>query len=298
MSAAELVIKNDHWSVDLHPRGACVTRLFPRVVGRSIVRDSPQQLTTGRDSGAYPVPTLFGRHENKRVVIAGRTFEIPSERDFALHGMELDHLYHVAEHTEQRIEFVISMHEIVQNYPFPSRVTVMYSLLDAIFRVCIRVKNLSDEYAIPAMAAWHPFYLRYLESDGGLDTHLRLQAHFGEILRFDGAQPIPTKAAAPALPHEKYSLSRIVTSPYDNSLTWDGEAKLYWPGQLELSMSSNAKWFHIFTGRERAVCLESLLGSANGLWLRDVLQNAMYGSLVQPGEEAFLQTDLQILKFR
>lgn len=295
---AELVIQNDHWVVHLDRMGACVRRLFPRVVGRSIIRDSPQTLTTGRDSGAYPVPTLFGRYEDKRVFIAGREIEIPAVRDFALHGLELDHPYEVIEQSKQTIRFSICLHDIISNYPFPSRVWITYSLLDEIFRVSIRVKNLSDEFPVPGMSAWHPFYLRYLESEGGIDSHLRLQAHLAKILRFDGAQPMPTQLAQPALPHEQYAQSRVVTSPYDNSLSWDGEAKLYWPGQLELNMSSNARWFHIFTGRERAVCLEALMGPANGLWLRHTFQAPDYGSLVPPGEESLLETDLKILKYR
>jgi len=297
-SEENLVIENDYWIVDLHRRGASVTRLFPRAVGRSILRDSRRELSSGRHSAAYPVPTLFGPKLGSGVFVDGKSYNFPSTFQMPSHGVEVDQLYRVEAHEEQATLFSLELHEQFPGYPFRSRILVSYELQEKLFRINIAVQNMEKYFSVPAMSVWHPYFARYLNSQGGIGNHLQFETDVTEILRYEGSEPIPQRPAEMLLPHETFLRARPLLDPYDNSMKWRSRAaRLYWAGYLDLTLRANSDWLHLYNGDDRCCCIEPALAPANGLTLAQKYALPAYASVVAPGAERCLQVELEIAKF-
>ena len=260
----------------------------------------------GRHAASYVVAGYFARLNNACINFEGQAYEMPAipwEQDpvhqqYRLHGFAPLVMWDIVNHSKSSVTLKTPKNFLPANYHFPYESWVEYSLTnDGEFRVELGLKALRRG---PYSLTWHPFWRRYLSSDGG--GHIKA-AFPAEGLLWGDMIPVPKEVSEiPDCWNYSYA-PREVLAPYDSSYVgWNGSqgAEIIWPlgrrepnssvNDLHLNMTSNAKVLHVFTNLEDSVCIEPTLCAANGFELADQgkLDRRYAGVLLDEGEETQL----------
>jgi aldose 1-epimerase len=127
---------------------------------------------------------------------------------------------------------------------------------------------LAADRPMPVTVGWHPWFPRVLRGPDGASAGGRVEVDLpagGMLVR--GRDGIPTGDVARPIPAE----------PWDDCFVdLDRMPAVRWPGALEVTISSDARYWVVFTEREEGVCVEPQTGPPNGL-------NTADHDVVEPG---------------
>jgi aldose 1-epimerase len=225
------VLQNDRVRIGIDPsRGARLT---------SLVIDGLEVLTHAEDptvdpdiaDGCFPMVPWAGRVRAGRLATADGIVQLPLSADGnALHG-----LGHVAAWDtvgEGSYELAIS-----DPWPTAGTAALTYRLLDDGLRVEL---TWDDATASPCSIGLHPWFARNLARGG--EVELALPAT--EMVE-RGDDGLPTGRLVP-----------VADGPWDDCFRTTTGPVLTWPGALELSLSSDASWWIVYSEPAGTICVE------------------------------------------
>jgi aldose 1-epimerase len=236
--------------------GGARVLVLPEAGGRlgSLVVDGRELLVT--DSldgpiywGCYPMAPWAGRIDRGRFTFDGRGQQLPlGMPPHAIHGVVYDRAWTVTGDAELAIE-------LDERWPYRGRVTQRFALAPGELLVTM---TLDAAEPMPAVLGWHPWFRRVL-------APVELAFHPGEML-VRGPDGIPTGERVTPPP-----------GPWDDAFTdLAADPVLEWPGQLRLTIGSDAPWWVVYSQPEDAICVEPQSGPPDGL--------NRSPRVVQPGE--------------
>ena len=214
------------------------------ISGAEVLVDSGDRPTRW---GSFPMVPWCGRLRDGTLRFDGETHLFPlTSPPHANHG-----LCHTARWTQTATD-TISI-DLPEPWPFGGSVTQRFELVGDALTVSISVA--ADAVSMPAMAGWHPWFVRQLERDG---------APFG------GAAEL-TVSGGRVAEHDEVGLptGRLIDvppGPWDRTFVeLDADPVIEWPGALRLTVSSTFDTWVIFTEPEHALCVEPQSGLPDDL---------------------------------
>lgn len=209
-----------------------------RIGAVELLAEDPDPL--GR--GCYPMVPWAGRVDRGRFTFAGSAHQLPiGLGDHAIHGTGFVSPWTT---TSQGPAAVTMSLDLAQPWPFGGCVEHRASIEPG--RLHLELEVFAHHLDMPAMAGWHPWFLRQ-PNDGTTDTTIADAAlTFGPASMYELDNMIPTGALVAPPP-----------GPWDDCFTdLDAEPVIRWPGFVELSLSSDADHWVVYTQPDHALCVE------------------------------------------
>jgi aldose 1-epimerase len=149
------------------------------------------------------------------------------------------------------------------NFPFAFTMRVTYSLDGLDFLTTLELENVGPE-VMPAGFGIHPYFVRRLPGSGDAVLQFAAKKYYESDSSF-----IPTAPGVQVTPDLDFSSPRELGSTQLNHCftTWDGHAKLSWPGSkihVELEASEVFAHFIAFTSPDHTVALEPVSNVTDG----------------------------------
>ncbi|MFI2371941.1 aldose 1-epimerase [Streptomyces sp. NPDC018833] len=210
-----------------------------RISGTEVLRQ-------GERYGMFPMVPWCGRTKNGQFRNGDIVHQLPlNAAPHAIHGTGRDTAWRTATAGKSEAAFT---YDLAEPWPYTGRVTQTFELTEDSLTVALGVETYGTSF--PAQAGWHPWFLRNI---GGEDVRIDFTPAWQEER---GEDHLPTGRRIDPLP-----------GPWDDCFGMpDGvSVSLTWPGQLELTVASRAKWVVIYDEQAEAVCVEPQSGPPNGL---------------------------------
>ena len=187
--------------------------------------------------GSFPMVPWCGRLAEGRLAFEGEVHQLPvTSPPHANHGRAFLQRWEVLEPGLLRTE-------LGEPWPFGGHVLQRFELEEDALTVTLEVH--AGERPMPAMAGWHPWFLRRLAR--GEPARLVFEAE--EALVVDDRM-IPTGEREPPPPR-----------PWNTCFVGVTEGpRIEWPGALRLELSSTFDHWVVFTEPEHALCVEPQSG--------------------------------------
>lgn len=227
--------------------------------------------------GAYPMVPWAGRLRDGRLRWAGAEHRLPTHLapPHAIHGTLVEAPWAVADLAESGATLVA---DLGPPWPFAGRAVHRVTLASDSLTAALEVTALDEPF--PAIVGWHPWFRRSLRDGTGraVGGPVEIDLPAGAMLR----------RAADGLP-DGTVVRPIPDGPWDDCFTeLSGPPHVRWPGAIELTIESGARYWVVYTEQEAGVCIEPQTGPPDGL-------NTGSGRLVVPGDPL---TDSMTLRWR
>jgi aldose 1-epimerase len=185
--------------------------------------------------GSYPMAPFAGRIGYGRLKFQGTTHQLPKNLgDHAGHGVVFDKPWDYL-----GVETGVHTWRIQTDdrWPFPCDVTQSASLTDGALRLTLRIDSSVES---PAWAGWHPWWRRRL----GRGDELRLDLPARTML--ERKDDLPTG--------ERHGMT---SGPWDDAFTdLDGPILLTWPSAARVELTSDHRWWVVYTEQPDAIAVE------------------------------------------
>jgi aldose 1-epimerase len=204
--------------------------------------------------GCYPMVPWAGRLRDGVLRWGGETHRFPTHLapPHALHGTLLESPW---EMLEVAPDTVVMAARLGPPWPFGGRAVQRIRLAPDALRAEIEVH--AAERPMPVIVGWHPWFARILRSAAGsrVGAPVEVDLPAGGMLR-RGPDGIPTGEVVRPIP----------PGPWDDCFVdLAGDPVVRWPGALEVTLSSDARWWVLYTERQEGICVEPQTGPPNGL---------------------------------
>ena len=225
------VLHNDRVRAIIDPaRGARLTSLM--IDGHEVLaRSSDPTIDPAIADGCFPMVPWAGRVRDGRLTLGDSVHQLPqTDGDHALHG-----LGHVSA-WEQVAEGV---YELSIGAPWPTEgvATLTYQLLDDGIRIELAW---DDDTEAPCSIGLHPWFRRRLDHGEELVASLE-----PVVMVERGDDGLPTgRLVSPTV------------GPWDDCFHLASTPVLTWPGALELTLSSSARWWVVYDEPSDTMCVE------------------------------------------
>lgn len=207
-------------------------------------------------SGSFVMAPWVGRLRNAELNWEGKTYPFTANaRPHALHGLVTERPWQVTGDGEMSIE-------LGAPWPWPCRVVQRTELAAgrAIFVIEVQARE-----RMPVAVGWHPWFVRRLAGTPA-SAELELLVEPGAMWANDGVG-LPTGEMTAPLPR-----------PWDHCFrNLKRDPSVRWPGELELTVSSDCKNWVIYERDESGVCIEPWTASPNSV-------NMPNPKVIGPGE--------------
>ena len=225
------VLHNDRVRAVIDPaRGARLTSLV--IDGHEVLaRSSDPTIDPAIADGCFPMVPWAGRVRDGRLTMGGGVHQLPqTDGDHALHG-----LGHVA--TWDRV--AEGVYELPIGAPWPTEgvATQTYQLLDDGIRIEL---SWDDDTEAQCSIGLHPWFRRRLDD--------------GEELVASLEPLVMVERADDGLPTGR--LISPTVGPWDDCFRLASTPVLTWPGALELTLSSSARWWVVYDEPTDTICVE------------------------------------------
>ncbi|WP_267241573.1 aldose 1-epimerase [Streptomyces sp. PR69] len=214
----------------------------------SLVIGGAELLRQGERYGTFPMVPWCGRVADGRFRNGGVLHQLPlNSPPHAIHGTGRDSVWRTARAGKSEASFT---YDLADPWPYSGRVTQTVELTEQSLTLALGIETYDTSF--PAQAGWHPWFRRRLDAQGE-EARIDFTPAWQEKR---GSDQLPTGERIAPLP-----------GPWDDCFGMpDGVAvTLTWPGQLELTVTSPARWVVIYDEQEEAVCVEPQSGPPNGL---------------------------------
>lgn len=246
-SMADLV--SGDWELKALPHvGGAISHLTWR--GRDILRPSPPNPPTARQTGCFPLVPFTNRIAGARFVFDGRDVILPRRDprhpDNAIHGDGWVSEWQVEQAGKNRLVLTYD-HPAGQAWPWPYQARQIVTLGDDEAEIHLALTNSGDEI-MPAGLGFHPYFPCSPES--------RIAAQVNKVWLIDDAF-IPTELVEPARVFDWSSGPRLVDAPsVDHAYAgWDRRAILTHGGLItEITASATGRWLQIFAPQGGDFC--------------------------------------------
>ncbi len=188
--------------------------------------------------GAYPMVPWAGRIAEGRFSFDGSEYQMPINMgEHSLHGTGFTSQWHRVGSDAIALTFD-------DPWPFLGSVSQTFELTDRFFRCRMTI---TAEEVMPAMAGWHPWFVRELD---GHEASLS----FGEAKMYKrDAAGIPTG-----------ELVGVPDGPWDDCFTQLSEnPRIRWGDHLAVELQSSCDHWVIYTEPDHALCVEPQSGPPN-----------------------------------
>ena len=228
----------------------CAATFNPADGGRLIsflVGDHELLVAQGKDvfhSGSFVMAPWVGRLRGARLDYGDAQYHFTANSGpHALHGLVTDRPWQVTGDGELSIE-------LGDPWPWPCRVVQRTQLRGrrATFRIEVHARE-----AMPAAVGWHPWFVRRLAGTPK-SAELELDAEPGLMWANDSTGLPSGKLTAPAPRPWDYCFRELRADPI-----------VRWPGELELTVSSDCKDWIIYDMEDAGVCVEPWTAPPNSL---------------------------------
>lgn len=215
--------------------------------------------------GCYPMAPWAGRIRDGLLRWRGQEYRFPAHLlpPHAIHGTLLETAWEIA---EAGPDAAVMTADLGAPWPFGGRVVHRVRLTpDALYA---HLEVHAADRAMPAIVGWHPWFPRVLRGRDGLPVGALIEVDLpaGGMLR-RGADGIPTGEVVRPIP----------PGPWDDCFVDLARSPaVRWPGALEITVTSDARCWVVFTERDEGVCVEPQTGPPNGL-------NTDEHAVVEPG---------------
>lgn len=205
----------------------------------SLVVDGTERLVTDGDRasghGAFPMIPWSGRVRHGRFRFRDVDYQLPvSKPPHAIHGTAYKMPWSVVEHDRESVRMEV---ELGEPWPFGGKAVHTVHVAPQTVHAVLEVH--AADRPMPAMAGWHPWFLRPVE--------LKVEA-MSMYLRDHEGMPAGTLVAPPP-------------GPWDDCFTGlAAPPVLTWPDGVNLAMASNCPTWVIFTEPQHALCVEPQTG--------------------------------------
>lgn len=212
-----------------------------------LVGDHELLVTQGRDvfhSGSFVMAPWVGRLRDARLDYGGISHRFAANSGpHALHGLVTDRPWRVTRDGELSIE-------LGHPWPWPCRVVqrTELSARRATFRIELHARE-----AMPAAVGWHPWFVRRLAGTSN-SAELELDVEPGLMWANDSTGLPSGELTAPAPRPWDYCFRELRADPI-----------LRWPGELELTVSSDCDDWIIYDMEDAGVCVEPWTAPPNSL---------------------------------
>lgn len=207
--------------------------------------------------GSFPMIPWCGRLPDGCLDYAGYQYRFPlTNAQHANHGLAHTQQWDVVDQTDSVVKLSTRLGD---NWVFGGLVRQRFELDRRSLLIEVQVE--AEEWAMPIMAGWHPWFRRSLE----IGDEARLRVSPGSCYELDEAM-IPTGR-----------LVEVGPQPWDDCFVGLGEPPVIsWPGAFDLTIDSSFDHWVIFTEPEHAICVEPQSGPPNQLNRSPVI--------IQPGQ--------------
>jgi len=215
-----------------------------------LVADGPGPLAWG----CYPMAPWAGRIRDGVLRWRGEEHRFPAHLlpPHAIHGTLLESAWAVAAADEASATLAA---DLTAPWPYGGHVVHRVRVEPEALHAELEVH--AADRAMPVTVGWHPWFPRDLRHAGGVATGGRVEVDLpagGMLLR--GPDGIPNGEVARPIPAE----------PWDDCFVDLARMPaVRWPGALEVTIASDARYWVVFTEREEGVCVEPQTGPPNGL---------------------------------
>ena len=195
-------------------------------------------------SGSFVMAPWVGRLRDARFTYEGQTYGFPANSGpHALHGLATGRPWRPTGDGELSLE-------LEAPWPWPCRVVQRTELAPgrAIFRIELHARTV-----MPAAVGWHPWFVRRL-AGATSSSELQLKIEPGLMWANDAAGLPDGTLTAPAPRPWDYCFRDLEKSPV-----------VSWPGELELTVSSDCEDWVIYEREEAGVCVEPWTAPPNSL---------------------------------
>lgn len=226
-----------------------------------LVTDGPGPLAWG----CYPMAPWAGRIRDGVLRWRGEEHRFPAHLlpPHAIHGTLLESAWEVVDVGGAEATLAA---DLVQPWPYGGRAVHRVSLAPDALHAELEIH--AGERPMPVTVGWHPWFPRVLRGPDGSPVGGRVEVDLpaGGMLR-RGTDGIPTGEIVRPIPPE----------PWDDCFVdLVRQPAVRWPGALEVTVASDARYWVVFTEREEGVCVEPQSGPPNGL-------NTADHDVVEPG---------------
>jgi galactose mutarotase-like enzyme len=170
----------------------------------------------------------------------------------AIHGTLLESAWDVAATDASTATLAAAL---VPPWPYGGRVVHRVRLEADALHAELEVR--ADDRAMPVIVGWHPWFVRVLRGSDGAPVggSVEVDLPAGGMLQ-RGPDGIPTGEVVRPIP----------PGPWDDCFVDLARAPVVrWPGTLEVTVESSARWWVVFTERDEGICVEPQTGPPNGL---------------------------------
>ena len=222
------------------------------------VGDHELLVAKGRDifhSGSFVIAPWVGRLPDAKLNYGGKQYQFEANAGpNALHGLATSRPWQVTGDGEMSIE-------LGDPWPWPCRVVQRTELSAGHARFTIELHASTD---MPAALGWHPWFVRRLAGTPA-SAELELKVEPGTMWEND-ARGFPTgRMTTPAPRPWDYCFRDLRVDP-----------SVRWPGELELTVSSDCTDWVIYDMEEPGVCIEPWTAPPNSV-------NMPIAQIVRPG---------------
>ena len=207
--------------------------------------------------GSFPMIPWCGRLDGGCLRYADNDYVFPlTSADHANHGLANAQEWEVVEHGESVVKLST---RLIDPWVFGGVVRQRFELSDDSLLVEVQIE--AEEWAMPVMAGWQPWFRRNLEIGGEAELRVAPTSRY-EL----DEKMIPTG-----------NLIDVGPQPWDDCFVGlEQPPVISWPGAFDLTIDSNFDHWVIFTEPEHAICVEPQSGPPNELNERP--------RLIQPGQ--------------
>ena len=194
--------------------------------------------------GSFVIAPWVGRLRDARLDYRGRRYQFAANGGpHALHGLVTERPWQVTGDGELSID-------LADPWPWPCRIVQRTDLSPGRASFRIEVHASAD---MPAAVGWHPWFARRLAAGSG-DPQLELDIE-PELMRATDDAGLPSgKLTAPAPRPWDYCFCKLKADPV-----------VRWPGQLELTISSDCENWVVYDMEDAGVCVEPWTAPPNPL---------------------------------
>lgn len=249
-------------ALDLAPAaGGSIARFG--VDGKDVLRPMSVQAVAsgkGNEAAAYPLVPYSNRIANGRLIVAGRTYQLPPNWpgvDHPMHGEGWANPWQVARQDRTSAD-LIHEHDGKSGWPFRYRARQSFRLDDEALTVGLSIENHEDQ-PVPAGLGLHPFFARNAE------TGLAFRA--GSVWLAD-REVLPTERIAVPEAWDFAQPRRVGDVVLDNCFEgWDGKASVNWPDRglrIDVAASSTFRHLVVYVPQGRSYLAVEPVSHANG----------------------------------
>jgi aldose 1-epimerase len=185
--------------------------------------------------GSYPMAPFAGRIGHGKLEFQGSTYQLPTNLgDHAGHGVVMDQPWEYLGPDTGIHTWTINTDD---RWPFPCAVTQTAAINDGALRLTLRIDASQDS---PAWAGWHPWWRRRL--DRGDEVQIDLPAR----TMLERRDELPTG-----------NRHGMTEGPWDDAFTdLDGPILLTWPSAARVELTSDHRWWVVYTEQPDAIAVE------------------------------------------